>query len=374
MIGQPMTYLDTNKAADLLAQRDRAVDELRALITRGIHTDADRSKEDALLSQIAAADNGLRSAVSDAALADAGNLGIRTIDTFQRREVDDARLFGMRLGDVPEMWVARAADTIAEDTHTHEFASVMLSQAPNGSKLLGLVNSFPFTRTRGMVPVSGRVTAQLVARNAVNPSQPYYDVRVATVETVKASAFVLTGRENLEDYPHAETAFERALLNSVGQRVDHVLVNGGTDGDVTVDGFLTAGITTAPATAGTIGLADVLDAVARVEDSGGSAGAVLMSPAGRAAFLAANAQAVGAGILPRIIVLPKLADGTAVLGDVSAVVFDPAQVGVAVRKDVELIKFDKQAALFNADKVALGARARVSGVALADSGHVQVIA
>lgn len=333
-----------------------------------------RAQEKALIAELGYVDDALISNATEAQRAATAieRQGIYPFDAPQNRSVTDARIFGVRIGDLPESeWCTRSADHI-EDTG-YETAPVMLASAKNGSRLIGRVTTFPFGRSRGLVPVAPRLTAFFQARNeALTPATP--SVYVHPFDALKAAAVVTTVRENIEDWPHALPGIEAALIDAVGQRVDYLLVRGGSDGDTTVEGLLTAGVTTAPATAGTIVLSDVLNAVGRVTDAGATANAVLMSAQGKAKFVAANSQAVGAGILPEIIALPKLGDGTAIIADDVCIAVDLSAVAVAIRKDIEVTMTTTSPEVFMVDRVAVGARARIGSVTLGDAGHAQVIA
>ncbi|MFF6808615.1 phage major capsid protein [Streptomyces sp. NPDC012403] len=350
-----MTKFSTATISAALKARDAAVAELAKGPTG--------SREASLLATVRDNDAIVREAIENGAAvqsqAEAG-LNYRTqVDRSQRRDFREAKLFGRELRD------------IAPGSHEGDtFANITLAAAANGSKILGKVNVFPFSGSKGMVPVAPRATAQLTA-----PAGALADgnvpAMVAPFDVVKVTAYSTVDRDELQDYPFADSAIESALASAVGQRVDHVLTVGGTDGVTTVEGFTGAGTATAGTTVGTIELADVRNAVARVEDGGGNANALLMSPMGKAAFLTAYADRIGG--LPEIITIGKLGDGTAALNDFSFIAADLSTVGVAMRKDIEVTHVLEEPSLHKLDRVALLATARVGGVSLANAETVQVV-
>ncbi|MEV4683950.1 phage major capsid family protein [Streptomyces kurssanovii] len=333
---------------------------------------AARSKEAKLLEIIADYDKILGSTIAAGAAAErAASLHQGYVipgDPVAKRSLADVRVFG---SSVAEM---READFVADTSSVP--AATMLSAAPNGSRLLGRLNAFEFSRTRGAVPVAPRVTAELAPRN-----EPIADVAVpvtiGSFQTVKPTAITRIDADELTDYPFAEKSIEAALLAGVGQRVDHVLVNGGTDGDETVYGLLDVGtVTTTPAGETTLDADHVIDAVARCENAGGTPSAVIGNPAEIRALQRSVASLYGAAYLdklPEFVALPALADGTVTVPAGTVVVADLAQVGVGVRKNLEISKVTTEASVYAIDHVAIAARARVGDVAIADAGHVQVV-
>ncbi|MEV0689839.1 phage major capsid protein [Streptomyces sp. NPDC050388] len=361
-----MTTFTAANLSTALAAREAATDELRKLTARANGrslTTAERARESVLVETIRHHDSIAREAIENGASiqsqAEAGLTFRTSTGATNSRDLLDATLFGRELRN------------IAPDSHEgDEFANVTLAAASNGSKLLGKVNVFPFAGSKGMVPVSPRATAQLTA-----PAGALADgnvpVTVAPFDVVKVTAYTTIDRDELQDYSFADPAIQTALASAVGQRIDHVLAIGGTDGVTTVEGFTGAGTATAANTAGTIEIGDVRNAVARVEDEGGNANALIMSPLGKAAFLTAYADRIGG--LPEIIAVGKLGDGTAALDGFSFIAADLTTVGVAMRKDIEVSYVFEEPSLHALDRVALLATARVGGVSLANPGTVQVV-
>ncbi|WP_318208001.1 hypothetical protein [Streptomyces sp. SJL17-1] len=237
-----MEFSPTNLAA-AMKRRESATEELRKLVERGIRTDADRQREDTLLTEVRDADNAVREAVSNGVHHEdqrAAGVFFRTPgDAVAKRSLADVRIFGTAFAEM------READYVADTSSVP--AAAMLAAAPNGSKLLGRLNAFPFSKTRGAVPVAPRVTADLQPRN-----EPIADVAVpvtvGSFNTAKPAAITRIARDSLTDYPAAEKSIEAALLSGVGQRVDWTLVNGALADDETVLGLLDVGVTTtAPA-------------------------------------------------------------------------------------------------------------------------------
>ncbi|MET8220634.1 phage major capsid family protein [Streptomyces hirsutus] len=349
-----------------LAAREGATDELRKLTTRANGrslTAAEHARETALVETIRHHDAIVREAIANgaaiAAQAEAGLTFRTSTEATNSRDLLDATLFGRELRNI--------------DPGSHEgdtFANVTLAAAANGSKILGKVNVFPFAGSKGMVPVAPRATAQLTAPAGalVNGNVP---VTVAPFDVVKVTAYTTIDRDDLQDYSFADPAIQTALASAVGQRIDHVLTIGGTDGVTTVEGFTGTGTETTATTAGTIEIGDVRKAVARVEDGGGSANALIMSPLGKAAFLTAYADRIAG--LPEIITVGKLGDGSAALNDFSFIATDLSNVGVAMRKDIEVTHVLEEPSLHSLDRVALLATARVGGVSLANPDTVQVV-
>lgn len=364
--------LNSAVLSDAMNARERATNALVALTQRGIKTDADRNKETELLNDIARYDAVVsaevrRGAAFEFSRENGGRIYMPT-DGTQRRELGDVKLLGTKLSDVGnDMWSTRSADGV-EDTGGHAFADVMLSSAPNGSKLIGRVNAFRFAKTRGFVPIAPVIEAELVARNAAM-TDAAVTTAVGSFDTVKPSAYTVLDRDELQDFPAAEATINAALLGAIGRKFDGVIVAGGTDGDITVPGILDAGVTTEATTAGTVVIGDVLDAVARIEDASANPSALLMSPASRAKFLAANVA--NGSILDRLPEIITIGGGAIANG--VFVVVDLASVAVSLRQDMELFKSIDAPQLWGADKVALAARARLSGVVLGDAAHAQVV-
>ncbi|MFF8031724.1 phage major capsid protein [Streptomyces sp. NPDC016626] len=358
-------FLDGTKMGEILAERDAAI--------AATGRTSDPKKRAELDRKIAAADALVREHVRRGVVLETqratGSVFYSPTDTTKRRDLDSAKLLGVQLGKVGNSaWSTRSADPV-EDTHSYEPVDVMLSAAPNGSKLLSRVNAFPFTKTRGFVPVAPVLNAELQPRN-----EPTVDastgVLIGTFDTVKPAAYVVVDRDELQDYAFAESTINAALLGAVGRAADKVIVAGGTDGDVTVPGLLDEGTSTAGTVSGGVGVDDVLNAVGRVEDASGTASLMLMSPSAKAAFITRAASTYGANILDR---LPEIVSIPGAFSDGSAVVADMAQVAIALRQNFELFKSIDEPTLWGVDKVALAARARLSGVVVPSASLVQIV-
>ncbi|MER8003404.1 phage major capsid protein [Streptomyces sp. NPDC095613] len=368
--------LNTATLTNAFAAREEATGKLRAHMTTWsgkTMTPTAKAIEERLLADIARHDSAVASEVRSGAVIEiqrsSGVVMYAPTDGYQHRDLERAKILGVELGKVGNSaWSQRSADSI-EDTHSYEPVDVMLSTAPNGSKLLSRVNAFPFTKTRGFIPVAPVVNAELQPRN-----EPVVDastgVLIGTFDTVKPAAYVVVDRDELQDYPFAESTINAALLGAVGRAADKVIVAGGTDGDVTVPGLLDEGTSTAGTVSGGVGVDDVLNAVGRVEDASGTASLMLMSPSAKAAFIARAASTYGANILDR---LPEIVSIPGAFSDGSAVVADMAQVAIALRQNLELFKSIDEPTLWGVDKVALAARARLSGVVVPSAAFVQIV-
>lgn len=285
--------------------------------------------------------------------------GILTDDDAKRSR-DEIKLFGRALAQT------RDADWI--DGEASEYAPVILSAAGKGSKLIEKVVTFPFARQRGYVPVAPKVTAELQPRNEA-ATFIENEVTAPEFQAVKVSAMVSIDRDTLTDVPPTETAINTSLAAAVGQRVDHTLINGGTDGDVTISGMLADGTAT---TVTAIGFDELVDAAARVQDSGGDATAVIGRPAAIAAILK-KVDGSKLDRLPELIAIPDLADGTVGLPVGTVLVADLASVSVALRKNLEIFKSESVPEAFERDRVFIAGRSRIGSVVLADSARVQVL-
>ncbi|MFZ4265992.1 phage major capsid protein [Streptomyces arboris] len=355
--------------------RQTAAESLRALTERGIKTAADKANERELLETVARHDRAAKDAIDNAASREreqaeewrernafqaatpAGTVAIPT-DKPNKRSALSADVLGVEL---------RALDNAPQgDT----FASTVLQGSDGTSKILARVQTFPFERAKGMVPVVPRVTASLSAEGASLADLGTL-AAVAPFDSVKVSAFTTIDNDDLQDYPFADATLSAALASAIGERIDATLVTGGTDGTNTVPGFVAAGVTTAPTAS--LALVDVLTAIARVTDAGGTANAVLMSAQGKAAFLAANAGKLAGLELPEIIAIGKLEDGTAALDDASFIVADLSKVAVALRKNITVSMHTGEDTLYSIDAAGLVGTARVSGVVVANAAHVQVV-
>ncbi|MFE9779274.1 phage major capsid protein [Streptomyces sp. NPDC005775] len=370
--------LDVTKTSHAIAVRDRAIADLKALtlIAEGRELWAsERARESELLATIARHDKAAKDAIDNAATREraqahdwternafqgatpAGTVAIHA-DKPSRRSDLSAEIMGTE--------VRAYSDAPQGDT----FSSTVLRGSDGTSKILGRVQTFEFERSKGMVPTVPRVTASLSAEGA-SLIDAVVSGNVAPFETVKVAAFTTVDRDDLQDYSFVDQALSDALSGGIGERIDVTLVAGGTDGVNTVSGFLDVGVSTAPTAA--LALVDMLTAVARVTDGGGTADVVFMSAQGKAAFLAANAGKLAGLDLPEIVAIGKLDDDMAAIDDDSFIVADLSKVAVAVRKTVDVSMHVAEESLYSTDTVALVGTARISGVVVANAAHVQIV-
>ncbi|MFT9477499.1 HK97 family phage prohead protease [Streptomyces sp. Mo3] len=288
-----------------------------------------------------------------------GAIGIITDDDAKRSR-DDVKLFGRSLSELRDGdWIKAEATAYAPE---------ILAAAGKGSKLIGKVASFPFNRQRGYVPIAPRVTAVIQPRNEA-ATFIQNEVTAPDFAAVKVSAMVSIDKDTLVDIPPTEAATNTALAAAIGQRMDHVLINGGTDGDVTVTGMLADGRTT---TVTAIDFDSLADAVARIEDSGGVGTAII----GRPADIAGVKKKVDGNKLdklPELISIPDLADGTVGIPAGTVLVADLSSVAVALRKNLEIFKTETAPEAFERDRAFIAGRSRISSVTLADAARVQVL-
>ncbi|WP_200263653.1 HK97 family phage prohead protease [Streptomyces sp. HSG2] len=288
-----------------------------------------------------------------------GMTGVATDDEAKRSRAE-IKLFGRPLSET------RDADWI--DAEGTAYAPEILSAAGKGSRLIEKVSSFSFKRQRGYVPIAPRVTAVLQPRNEA-ATFIQNQITAPDFQAVKVSAMVSIDKDTLSDVPPTETAINTALAAAVGQRIDHILINGGTDGDVTITGMLADGHT---ATATAIDFDSLADAVARIEDSGGEATAIM----GRPSDIAGIKKKVDGnklGKLPELISIPDLADGTVGVPVGTVLVADLSSVAVALRESLEIFRTEVAPEAFERDRVFIAGRSRVSSVTLADVARVQIL-
>ncbi|NEA54446.1 HK97 family phage prohead protease [Streptomyces sp. SID13666] len=260
----------------------------------------------------------------------------------------------------------RDADWV--DATASGYAPTILSAAGKGSKLIAKVVSFPFARQRGYVPIAPKVTAVIQARNE-KATFIENEVTAPDFQAVKITAMVSIDKDVLTDVPPTEIAINTSLAAAIGQRIDHILINGGTDGDVTITGMIADGTST---TVAAIGFDELADAVARIEDSRGEAVAIIGRPSSIAA-IRKRVDGSKLGELPELISIPDLADGTIGIPANTVLVADLSAVAVALRKNLEVLKSEREPEAFKRDRVFIAGRARISSVVLADLARVQVL-
>ncbi|MBQ0974761.1 phage major capsid protein [Streptomyces sp. RK31] len=362
-------------AAEHIAKRDAARAKLAALEAkygRNLPAGA-RDAEERLLNEVAEHDAAVRGLVGDAvtherAAADFNhmvNMGARQRpDNVARRSFADVRVLGMPVQRTETFsFVERSADAIdALDTGNWTAAPVMLAEAPNGSQLLARVQTFTHNSTRGYVPVIPQLQASITGRNTELQPGTLTTGKIGTFETVKVTAMVKADHDDLQDYPQLESSIDAALLSALGAGVDDVIVNGGSDGDITVPGLLDLGtVTTA-----TVDTASILGALARVKTARAVPDTLIMHPDTEAAFLAAVDGALLAK-LPAIVAIPSMPADTAIVAALG-------NTAVAMRENLGTASATDHPELFKRDQIALAGRARIGDVVVANAAHVQIVA
>ncbi|MEV0410170.1 phage major capsid protein [Streptomyces sp. NPDC050448] len=347
-----------------LADREKALKELGKLTSKGVRSTADKAREAELLAEIRRADGTMRAVVDDAVTQESqqasGAFWARATDEYAKRDRGSAEVFGTALSQT------RDGDWF--DAVASEYAPVTLSAAGKGSRLIQRVTAFPFGRQRGFVPIAPKMTAVLQPRNEAAAFMANA-VTAPLFEAVKVSALVSVDKDTLTDIPPTESALNTALAAAIGARLDHVLIQGGTDGDVTVTGMIADGKTT---TVGAIGFDQLADGVARVEDSGGTAEAIIARP-GEIAAIRKQVDGNKLSSLPELISIPDLADGTVGIPAGTVIIADLSSVSVAIRKNLEILKTESAPEAFKVDRVFIAGRCRISSVVLADAGRVQIL-
>ncbi|MFJ1704416.1 phage major capsid protein [Kitasatospora sp. NPDC088346] len=356
--------LRVDELSAYLAARSKALRELAKLESRGIHSDAEKARETDLLAEIKRADDVMRTAVTDAVMIEDQRTNqavwARSTDSYANRPRGSVRIFDTSLSQT------RDGDWF--DAVTSQYAPVTLSAAGKGSRLIQKVAAFPFSRQRGFLPIAPKATAVLQARNEA-AAFIANQVTAPAFEAVKVSAMVSIDKDTLTDIPPTEAALNTTLAAAIGARLDHVLIQGGTDGDVTVTGMLADGKTTAVPE---IGFDQLADAVARIEDSGGTAEAIIARPS-EIAGIRKKVDGNKLDKLPELISIPDLADGTPGIPTGTVIVADLASVAVAIRKSLEILKTENSPEAFRVDRVFIAGRCRVSSVVLADAARVQIL-
>ncbi|KOX01132.1 hypothetical protein ADK65_10515 [Streptomyces sp. NRRL B-1140] len=366
--------LNATLAADHIAKRDAATAKLTALQAKyGSNLPAGAKDAEArLLSEIAEHDAAVRGLVGSAVeterdSADFNNLvslGARQRpDGVQRRALEGVRVLGMPLVRADGfVFAERSADALdALDTGNWNAVPVMLAAAPNGSQLLGRVQTFTHNSTRGYVPIVPQLTAAVAGRNEPMGPGDLENGEIGIFETVKVAAYVKTARDEIQDYPQLEASIDAALLSALGAGVDDLIISGGTDGDVTVNGLMDVGISTT----GAVDVASVLGAVARVKTARVLPDTILMHPDTEAAFLGAIDGALLAK-LPEIVAIPSVPADTAIVASL-------ASVAVGMRENLGVASATDHPDLFKLDQVGFAGRARVSDVVVANAAHVQIV-
>ncbi|MFD5657064.1 phage major capsid family protein [Streptomyces hirsutus] len=366
--------LNATLATDHLAKRDAAITKLTALqVKYGANLPAGaKDAETRLLAEIETHDNALRGLVGDAVkteheAADFNHmvsLGARQRpDDVDRRSFDDVRVLGMPVSRTETFsFIERSADALDTlDTDNWKPAPVMLAEAPNGSQLLARVQTFTHNSTRGYVPVIPQLQASITGRNDELQPGELTTGKIGTFETVKVTSMVKTDHDDLQDYPQLEASIDAALLSALGAGVDDVIVNGGSDGEITVPGLMGLGVVTDAA----VSVASVLGALARVKTARAVPDTILMHPDTEAAFLDAIDGAL-LGKLPMIVAIPSVPADTAIVAALG-------NTAVAMRENLGIASATDHPDLFKFDQVALAGRARIGDVVVANAAHVQIV-
>ncbi|MFF1898607.1 phage major capsid protein [Streptomyces sp. NPDC058206] len=357
-----MTLADI--ASDAIARREYAVKQLRNLDRNG---KPDTAREAELLATIAATDNAIREAVDNAAAVEnqkAHGVAYASPIGTSKRTRDHRAVFGMNLREFGD------GEFIAIGGLDNEPVAQTLSAAGKGSRLLPLVNAYPFDKFKGYVPVAPPVTAHVQPRNEADDFLAGL-VSAELPEVIKVTAAMSVDNDNFVDVPATEGLLNSSLLAAVGQRSDHVIVNGGTDGDVTVPGLLTDGISTVT-TVDAFTAVELFAAVARVQESGADATAIVGNPADIAAVLGAI-DGTKVPLLPPFVALPNLEDGTAIVPTGTLIVADLSSVAVGIRRKPEVLKSENSPDAHDRDLTLVAARARLTGPVLPRTDRVQVL-
>ncbi|MEU1349999.1 phage major capsid protein [Streptomyces sp. NPDC005795] len=367
-------YLNATAASDHMAKRDAATRKLTALQAKyGTNLPAGaRETETRLLSEVAEHDAAVRGIVGNAVETerDASDINhlvslgaLQRPDKVQERSRGDVRVLGMPIQRTETFsFVERSADALdALDTGTWNPAPVMLAEAPNGSQLIGRVQSFTHNSRRGYVPVIPQLQASITGRNdELQPADLATGV-IGVFETLKVTAMAKADYDNTQDYPQLEASLDAAILSALGVAVDDVIVNGGTDGDVTVPGLLGIGVRTDAA----VSVASVLGAIARVKTARVTPDTILMSPDTEAAFLASIDGALLTK-LPEIVAIPSVPADTAIVAALG-------NTAVAMRENLGVATATDHPELFSKDQIAFAGRARIGDIVVANAAHVQIV-
>ncbi|KAF2778710.1 phage major capsid protein [Streptomyces sp. OM5714] len=282
-----------------------------------------------------------------------------TTDAPASRSLADVKPFGVAINKRSIDWTPAVAE---------EPVPVVLGAAGKGSRLLSLVSQFPFASLKGRVAVEPRLTADATGKN--DPLTALESPALSAVfEAAKIFAYVSTDRDELSDYPVTETAIKNGLTAAVGQRVDHFLLNGAVTTDQTFEGLLTGAVDTSVTA---LDAKALLDAVARVQDSGADATHIVARPSEIAAIID-TVPGDKLDRLPALIAVPDLADGTAAMPVGKVLVGDLSSVAVAIRSNLEFTASTNHPEGYPIDAVLLGARARVGNPKIAAPGRVQTL-
>ncbi|MCZ4117828.1 phage major capsid family protein [Streptomyces sp. H39-S7] len=356
-----MTVTNAVALSEYLLRRDQAITELR----RTPAPSAFRQQE--LLTAIAEADRAVKSGITSDADDERAQRAAQGPSWFpvepSNRTFEDARVLGVRLGEMRDTeYAAAALDNTPIPT--------VLNAAGRGSRLLQRVNAVPFTKARGYIAQAEPMTAEVIGRDGESDfTKQVVKGHLATVVKIVASASV--DKTTLTDMLPAEETLRVSIAAAVGRSVDRALVNGATDGENTVTGLLTDGVSVSTDVAA-FNLSALLGAVARITDAGGAADVILADSATVAA-LSESIDGTKLNRLPELVALPPLADGTVTIPAGTVIVADLASAAVAVRQNLEVIKAELAPEAFDTDSVFVAGRIRIGGISLPAPGFAQIL-
>lgn len=353
--------LNAALAADHMAKREAALAAARK-----------NENDHAAIASVAKHDAAVRGLVGDAVKSDERAAHVNHLvamgadhlpDDVTKRSFEDVRILGMRVARTETLsFVERSADALdALDTGNWNPAPIMLAEAPNGSQLLGRVQTFTHNSRRGYVPVVPQLSASITGRNDELQPAELTTGAIGVFDTVKIAALVKADHDDLQDYAQLEASLDAALLSALGAGVDDVIVNGGSDGDITVPGLMGLGTVTAAS----VSVASVLSALARVKTARVTPDTILMHPDTEAAFLGAIDGAL-LGKLPEIVAIPSVPADTAIVAALG-------NTAVAMRENLGVASATDHPDLFKLDHVAFAGRARIGDVVVPNAAHVQII-
>lgn len=347
--------VDTSTFSEALAQREYAMKQLRKKNTA--------AREAQLLDTIGKWDGVMYSVVSAGADIEAqranGIIFQAATDQASKRSLDDVCVFDSPIGETRDAWISDTSDFLLSD---------VLSASGKGSRLLPLVSQFPFTKLRGRIPTSPRLTAEVLGRNQVATASNN-PLTAGTFEAVKASSFVAIDRDELTGFPVLDTVIRSGITAALGQRTDALILNGGTTPDVTTQGIV-AGAANKAVTV--VDAKALFEAQARVQDTGADASAVIARPSEIAKILA-TVDGRALDRLPDLVAIPDLADGTVVMPVGKILVADLSSVSVAIRNALEYYVSTNELTVYSKDQTLIGARTRVGSAIIAAPGRVQAL-
>ncbi|NEA61199.1 hypothetical protein [Streptomyces sp. SID12488] len=357
-----MTF-NANSAAMHIEAREEATRRLwqHAETWKGrAMTPTARAIESRLLGEIAEHDGKVRRLVENGAEAERMNEFLTLTDAPVKRDLDSVRVGRMTVAELRSAeWVTDTSDGLIE---------TVLNAGGYGSRLLPLISTQPFGKLRGRVAVPPLLTAHLLGRN--DPDTAVENpVTAGLFEAVKLSAFATADRDEITDLPIIETATENGLAAAVGARADHFLLNGGTTTDGEFQGLLSGAVDTSVSAVDTAAL---FDAVARVQDAGADASAIVARPSEIAAILS-SVPGDKLDRLPALLSIPDLNDGSVVMPVGKVLVADLRSIFAVIRKKPEFHASTEAPEVHERDQILMGMRARIGSPIVARVGRVQTL-